>query len=750
MTETSQRGPAPAGPDRGRPARTSLDVSTVAPDGPVGTLAPGPVGALAPGRPTPPVLQPGQLLGLQRAAGNAAVRGLLLGRAPAPRAGAIVQREISASQAESVAGQLHEAMEGWGTDEDAIYGALSGRTRTDLDQIRAAYARLSSAGLEADLRDELTDDEMARVTRLMASGPAAEGGTNEDRWAARKDRARDVAAQLRDAMQGWGTAESQLLNALTGRTPYEIVEIASEYGTLTGRGLVEDLRDELSGEDLERALGLVRVMHSEGEGPKWEISAIQQALNVLGASPALRITGIFGADTTTALADFQRAHAPLRADGAATLETWLQLDRLVPRVFRQGRGVVEGPVRAEARGVPLAGSIHPTVRQGSRGAAVEELQQKLLTIAAGEVPTRPTATGTFNAATRNAVREFQGSRTPPLPVNGVVNAATWAALDAAAGPVTIGREDFSWQERTEGAIAGADSRFTWRLLPDKLQVTVNIRFTGAPNHPRVGQWRTDIANIWNGFRLVDDDHPGTSLALEFVVGTGAPVDASVRVRVEAPDVAEPGRSDATNWFTSDSRRGMAPHEFGHLIGLRDEYNQGPEALTAVTGEQPFFGQSEAPTGADGAPVAPDAIATEMRTAVTSSPANRRGGKGKAVVDRYSLVQGSFSQRIAAAYEAAYAANLKREDFSPVGGYHTVTDPSGTMANDIAARIPDNSDGGEADATEPFLYSNRSLMGTMDSVSSPVSPHDHPVAERHVRHFAEIVGRNRPGSWRVVR
>src|SRR5829696_332034 len=256
---------------------------------------------------------------------------------------------------------------------------------------------------------------------------------------------------------------------------------------------------------------------------------------------------------------------------------------------------------------------------------------------------------------------------------------------------------------------GSDTRFTWRLLPDKLQVTVNIRFTGAPNHPMVNRWRGDITSAWNGFRLVDDDHPGTSLALEFVVGTGAPVDASVRVRVEAVDVAEPGRSDAANWYTSDQDRGLAPHELGHLIGLRDEYNQGPEALTVVTGEVPFVGQAEAPTDDAGDPVAPDTVAAEMRTAVTSSPPRRRGGKAAAVVAKYGLEQGAFSQRVAAAYERANAGALLREDWNNTSGYVQVNDAAGTMANDVSARIPANSDAGEASATDPFLYSNRSLM-----------------------------------------
>ena len=95
--------------------------------------------------------------------------------------------------------------------------------------------------------------------------------------------------------------------------------------------------------------------------------------------------------------------------------------------------------------------------------------------------------------------------------------------------------------------------------------------------------------------------------------------------------------------------------------------------------------------------------------------------------------------------------MLREDFGPAG-FVIVNDPAGTMGNDVAARIPGQFDtaGNEAVAVEPFLYSNRGIMGTMASLNSPISAHDHPVAERHVRHFRDIVRRNRPGTWRTVR
>jgi peptidoglycan hydrolase-like protein with peptidoglycan-binding domain len=700
------------------------------------------------------VLRHGSLLALQRSAGNQAVGRLL--RRRGPRASATgsgtptVQRLMTNEQATQIARRLLGAMDRWGTDEEAIYGALSGRSRADLDAIVAAYQPMAMHGsLDADLRDELTESEMARVTGLMSSAEADDAAVTPDQVAgARTARARDVARQLDEAMRGLGTDEEQLLNSLMGRSPYDVVEIAREYQRLTGKALVDEIRSELSGADLATALGLYRTMHNEGDGPNDDIAMLQQALNANGAAPALRITAVFGPETTAALQQFQTSHAPLVSDGRATVETWLKLDELTPQVFREGRMVVEGPRPAESRGTPTTGTVHPTLQFGARGDAVEELQQKLLTVDATQVPTRPTVNRKFDAATRSAVREFQGSRTPPLTVNGRANTATWTALDAVAGPVTVGREEFEWAERVEGEYAVGTTRFTWRLHPDKFEVTVNIRFTGAPAHPMVTQWRNDIRTVWNRFKLIDDDHPGTSLNLEFVPGTGTPADATVQVHV-TPAGAAAGRSDAGNFHTGDTRQGLAPHEFGHLIGLMDEYNQGPEQETIVTGEQPFTGAIDAPVDASGAQVQPATIAGEIRAAVTSSPAGQRGNKARnVVVTKYGLTQGAFSQRVAVAYETANAGNMLRSDWNATQGTHNVADTPGTIANDMSARIPGWTSP-ETDAVEPFLYSNRSLMGTMDSLANPVNEHDHPIAERHVRHFARLVARNRPGNWRVA-
>ena len=486
-----------------------------------------------------------------------------------------------------------------------------------------------------------------------------------------------------------------------------------------------------------------------GDGPSQEVGKLQQALNAVGAAvPPLRVTAVFGPETTAAVIAFQTTNPPLVPDGVAGLDTWAKLDELAPRVSRQGRETVEGPAEAQPRGTPEDGTTHPLVKFDSRGPAVEELQQKLNTVPPDQVPTMLEVDGIFGNQTRQAVLEFQRSRTPPLAADGKVGPITWGELDAVAGPVTVGREEFEWRERVEGREFFGTTNFTWRLLDDRLQITVNIRFTGAPDHPMVTQWRSDITTVWNEFKFVDQAS-NDELLLEFVVGSGTPTDASVRVVVTPPD-EEPGRSDAGNWHTGDTDPGLAPHEFGHLIGLQDEYNRAPETYTVVTGEQPRIGEVDAPLDASGNPVSPDAIAAEIRAAATIDPPAARAPAVRAIVDtKYNLDQGAFATRVAEAYEVANLGNLLREDFVTGTGYTVVPDPAGSIANDLAARMPGMS-ADETFSVRPFLISNRSIMGEMQSLNSPISAHDHPVAERHVRHFLDIVATNRPGDWQVER
>jgi hypothetical protein len=195
----------------------------------------------------------GNLEAIQQSAGNRATSELVAQRRLA------VQRAISADQAQSIARQLEDAMSGWGTDEEAIYGALSGRTGADLTAIKDAYRDLFDEDLDAELADELTESELARVTEMMP--PTADESTlsEGERATEATNRARVVASQIRDAIDGLGTEEAQIYNSLTGRTSEELNEIARQYLDLTGRDVILDLRGDMSGGELTRALYLFEV-----------------------------------------------------------------------------------------------------------------------------------------------------------------------------------------------------------------------------------------------------------------------------------------------------------------------------------------------------------------------------------------------------------------------------------------------------------------------------------------------------------
>lgn len=153
-----------------------------------------------------------------------------------------------------VARRLRKAMAGWGTDEDAIYAAMAGRTQDQVNAIERAYRDLFGRDLGADLRDELNDSELRHLATLSpGAAPGAEGNAAEQSAGL----AQMVALQLQRAIEGLGTDEESIHATLTGRTADERLAIKQAYTRATGRELEADLRDEMSGTDLAQAVLLL-------------------------------------------------------------------------------------------------------------------------------------------------------------------------------------------------------------------------------------------------------------------------------------------------------------------------------------------------------------------------------------------------------------------------------------------------------------------------------------------------------------
>ena len=81
----------------------------------------------------------------------------------------------NAINAASQARIIHEAVDGWGTDEDAIYRTLLPLSREQIKLLKRTYASVYGNDLLEDLRDDLNDKELTKAMIYMFYWPFAHG-----------------------------------------------------------------------------------------------------------------------------------------------------------------------------------------------------------------------------------------------------------------------------------------------------------------------------------------------------------------------------------------------------------------------------------------------------------------------------------------------------------------------------------------------------------------------------------------------
>jgi Annexin len=197
------------------------------------------------------------VLALQRSAGNAAVTDLVTRRG----ARGIHRAPLPDKDNEAIVARLHEAMAGWGTDEEAIFVSLQklNKDAAAIAKVKELYKKTYSSELEGDIRDEMSGTELALACELLGVGGKAVGATpgNDAEILA-------VAKRLHSAMDQWGTDEEAIYAALIpfNRDPAKLEKLKKAYtdefkGGLTGKGLEADIRDEMSSDELAYALYLM-------------------------------------------------------------------------------------------------------------------------------------------------------------------------------------------------------------------------------------------------------------------------------------------------------------------------------------------------------------------------------------------------------------------------------------------------------------------------------------------------------------
>ena len=198
----------------------------------------------------------GSVLALQRSAGNHA-----LARALRP---ATVARLVSGQYAglfdyDQLSDQIHTAIAGLGTDEQAIFHALERLQRDPaaITALKDAYRARHHAELLDDLRDDLSGSELAYALALLGSGGGG-GAAIGSRPASDADH--DAAAQrIRTAVEGLGTDEQAIFATLMAyeRNSGLVAQLKLRYSALYGEDLRARLVDELTADEFANAAYLM-------------------------------------------------------------------------------------------------------------------------------------------------------------------------------------------------------------------------------------------------------------------------------------------------------------------------------------------------------------------------------------------------------------------------------------------------------------------------------------------------------------
>jgi peptidoglycan hydrolase-like protein with peptidoglycan-binding domain len=467
-----------------------------------------------------------------------------------------------------------------------------------------------------------------------------------------------------------------------------------------------------------------------------DVAFAQQKLNAVGATPRLAINGVYGPEMVPPVMMFEILHVHRLPTGRIDADFWTALDRAVAGGFVALEGASATSVEqhtpsgvGDSRGVQDPGtSLHPVVGTGgiTTGNSVRELQQKLNTAGASPVLK---VDGTFATKTRTALQAFQSGRTPPLPATGVADAATWLAVDAAAPGSTIGFIERQWSEEVGGATYGLTSRYSFEITDRRILITVKVNFTGLTPP---AAWFGYVPAVWNKYQAVRDAPTRKVLPIDFemVRGTGA---EAMTVAV-APGT---GRANAGRWFAGDTdARETIPHEYGHLVGLQDEYQLHPGDFVRATGREPSVGQTAAPPGG----ATPASVATALQTALVA----RNDVNARAAVA--GLTAGAWAQRVVAAYATlptqavAAAAAIVGPPAHPARPAFTTT---GDLVRDLETALRDTTD--KYETIQVLTYTSGSIMGDPDRATDV---HDHGAQPRHVAEFVAITGRALGGTWRA--
>jgi hypothetical protein len=197
-----------------------------------------------------------------------------------------------------------------------------------------------------------------------------------------------------------------------------------------------------------------------------------------------------------------------------------------------------------------------------------------------------TVTGTTRAAIKGEIDAEDFVRFEQMLDQGLLN---WEEVDREASEQHYERDDENnWELKT----FDWDTKYEILYTRTELRVKVRIALEGVEAteaHKTI--WRDGIANRWNNkFHVANDRHLAVVFEPEFTNS-----DPHHTVELHPPPI---DREDSGNWYAGptanadssvppDTTTGdTAAHEFGHLVGLEDEYRLTAQDFERLIGHAP--------------------------------------------------------------------------------------------------------------------------------------------------------------------